>query len=67
MRHFLFTQISIPESTTPRVFQLPPQWRALRHVLVHNNQGVKSECYLVGKCLSMEVNSVHVYFVAHSQ
>lgn len=26
-----------------------------------------SEHYLVGKCLSVEVNGVHVYFVTHAQ
>lgn len=39
----------------------------LTTVLRQNNQGLGSDCYLVGKCLSMEVNSVHVHFVAHSQ
>lgn len=37
------------------------------HTRNHQNNGVVSERYLVGKCLGVEVNSVHVHFVAHSQ
>lgn len=54
-------------SPHPEWSNSPTVWDYGATVVRRHNQGLGRDRYLVDKCLSMEVNSVHVHFVAHSQ
>lgn len=66
MEHFVYRKAQSRDHHTQN-HPTDPVWNYGATVLRQNNQGLGSDCYLIGKCLSMEVNSVHVHFVAHSQ